>query len=207
MGPLLTIPGWYMYTFIESPNRHSSSNQHFQLSFVYYQPETITELVRKQKEHQIKKEVTEESDITDSAVPQSQDASEIEEITKPSTVIANPLTPPTPDPLTKDKTHIKVEALPVSSCGMMDRTRVALFAFMFTFLFINPLSYVIPQLDKGNYKVVLYYFSELTLWHLIYDIGESSFVLFASLIHSLQFLIKLQKLILLPRHFAGFENK
>lgn len=81
---------------------------------------------------------------------QSQDASEIEEITKPSTVIANPLTPPTPDPLTKDKTHIKVEALPVSSCGMMDRTRVALFAFMFTFLFVNPLSYVIPQLDKGN---------------------------------------------------------
>jgi len=125
------------------------------LLFVYCQPETITELVRKQKEHQIKKEIIEESDITDSAVTctQSQDASEIEEITKPSTVIANPLTPPTPDPLTKDKTHIKLEALPVSSCGMMDRTRVALFAFMFTFLFINPLSYVIPQLDKGNYVV------------------------------------------------------
>lgn len=128
----------------------SSNISNCQWLSVYYQPETITELVRKQKEHQIKKEVIEESDITDSAVPQSQDASEIEEITKPSTVIANPLTPPTPDPLTKDKTHIKVEALPVSSCGMMDRTRVALFAFMFTFLFINPLSYVIPQLDKGN---------------------------------------------------------
>ena len=90
--------------------------------------------------------------MTDSAALQPQDANEIEEITKPNSVIANPLTPPTPDPLTKDKTHIKVETLPVSSCGMMDRTRVALFAFMFTFLFINPLSYVFPQLDKGNYN-------------------------------------------------------
>lgn len=143
---LLTLPS----TFI----KHSTTTN-IELSFVYYQLETITELVRKQKEHQIKKEIIEESDITDSAVTQSQDASEIEEIAKPSTVIANPLTPPTPDPLMKDKTHIKVEALPVSSCGMMDRTRVALFAFMFTFLFVNPLSYVIPQLDKGNY-VVLY---------------------------------------------------
>ena len=121
-----------------------------ELSFVYYQPETITELVRKQKEHQIKKEILEESDMTDSAAMQSQDASEVEEIPTPSAVIANPLTPPTPDPLTKDKTHIKVEALPVSSCGMMDRTRVALFAFMFTFLLINPLSFVFPQLDKGT---------------------------------------------------------
>ena len=143
---LLTLPN----TFIKY-----STTTNIELSFVYYQLETITELVRKQKEHQIKKEIIEESDITDSAVTQSQDASEIEEIAKPSTVIANPLTPPTPDPLTKDKTHIKVEALPVSSCGMMDRTRVALFVFMFTFLFVNPLSYVIPQLDKGNY-VVLY---------------------------------------------------
>ena len=121
-----------------------------ELPFVYYQPETITELVRKQKEHQIKKEILEESDMTDSAAMQSQDASEVEEIPTPSAVIANPLTPPTPDPLTKDKTHIKVEALPVSSCGMMDRTRVALFAFMFTFLLINPLSFVFPQLDKGT---------------------------------------------------------
>ena len=114
------------------------------------QPETITELVRKQKEHQIKKEKIEDSDIADPVAMQTQDASEIEEITKPGNVIASPLTPPTPDPLTKDRTHVKLEALPVNSCGMMDRTRVALFAFMFTFLFINPLSYVVPQLDKGK---------------------------------------------------------
>lgn len=120
------------------------------LLFSFPQPETITELVRKQKEHQIKKEIIEDSDITDSVAMQTQDASEIEELIKPGHVIASPLTPPTPDPLTKDKTHIKLETLPVSSCGMMDRTRVALFAFMFTFLFINPLSYVVPQLDKGN---------------------------------------------------------
>ena len=83
-------------------------------------------------------------------MPPKEDVSEIEEITKASSIIPNPLTPPTPDSLTKDKTHVKMEALPVSSCGMMDRTRVALFAFMFTFLVINPLSYVFPQLDKGK---------------------------------------------------------
>lgn len=112
-------------------------------------PETITELVRKQKERQIKKEVTEDSDITEPQTANIQDTNEVEEI-KSSSIIPNPLTPPTPDPLTKDKTHVKLEALPVSSCGMMDRTRVALFAFMFTFLFVSPLSYVFPQLDKGN---------------------------------------------------------
>lgn len=98
----------------------------------------------------------EESAITDSTVSQSEDATKMEEITRPNNVIQSPLTPPTPDPLTKDKTHIKVEALPVSSCGMMDRTRVALFAFMFTFLFINPLSFVMPQLDKGKLHVTCF---------------------------------------------------
>lgn len=112
--------------------------------------ETITELLKKQKEHGVKKEVTEDTDITELPVTQTpQDGNEVEEINRASSILPNPLTPPTPDPLTKDKTHIKVESLPVSSCGMMDRTRVALFAFMFTFLFVSPLSYVFPQLDKG----------------------------------------------------------
>ena len=113
-------------------------------------PETISELVRKQKEQQTKREVTEDIVMTETSATQKQDNSEVEEVLKTSSIIPNPLTPPTPDSLTKDKTQVKVEALPVSSCGMMDRTRVALFAFMFTFLFINPLSYVFPQLDKGT---------------------------------------------------------
>ena len=92
--------------------------------------------------------------MADSAVMQTQDVGEIEDLIKPGSGITSPLTPPTPEPL-KDKTHVKLETLPVSSCGMMDRTRVALFAFMFTFLFINPLSYVVPQLDKGKDTVVL----------------------------------------------------
>ncbi|XP_073252369.1 sterol regulatory element-binding protein 1-like isoform X2 [Porites lutea] len=110
--------------------------------------ETISELVRKQKEQQTKREVTEDTVMTETSATQKQDNSDVEEVSKTSSIIPNPLTPPTPDSLTKDKTQVKVEALPVSSCGMMDRTRVALFAFMFTFLFINPLSYVFPQLDK-----------------------------------------------------------
>lgn len=120
-------------------------------------PETISELVRKQKEHQIKKEVIEDSNITELPAVLNEDTDEVEEIHKSNSIIPNPLTPPTPEPLMKDKTHIKLEALPVSSCGMMDRTRVALFAFMFTFLFVNPLSYVFPQLDKG--EVVFSHFS------------------------------------------------
>ena len=113
-------------------------------------PETISELVRKQKEQQTKREVTEDTVMTETSATQKQDNSEVEEVSSKScSIISNPLTPPTPDSA-KDKTQVKLEALPVSSCGMMDRTRVALFAFMFTFLFINPLSYVFPQLDKGR---------------------------------------------------------
>ena len=120
--------------------------------------ETITELLKKQKEHGVKKEVTEDTDITELPVTQTpQDGNEVEEINRASSILPNPLTPPTPDPLTKDKTHIKVESLPVSSCGMMDRTRVALFAFMFTFLFVSPLSYVFPQLDKGTECLNLFF--------------------------------------------------
>ena len=70
---------------------------------------------------------------------------------KANNLITNPLTPPTPDPLMKtEKAFIKLESMPASSCGMLDRTRVALFAFMFAFVFINPLSYVIPHLEKGK---------------------------------------------------------
>lgn len=113
-------------------------------------PETIRELVRKQKEQQTKREITEDTVMTETSATQKQDNSEVEEVSSNScSIIPNPLTPPTSD-LTKDKTQVKLEAPPVSSCGMMDRTRVALFAFMFTFLFINPLSYVFPQLDKGT---------------------------------------------------------
>ena len=106
--------------------------------------------MRKQKEHQEKKEVIEDSDMIELQSTVHQDGNEVEEVSKATSIIPNPLTPPTPDPLTKEKSHVKLEALPVSSCGMMDRTRVALFAFMFTFLFVNPLSYVFPQLDKGK---------------------------------------------------------
>ena len=133
----------------KNPVKSSPSYRGLIVFFIDSVPETITELVRKQKERQIKKEVTEDSDITEPQTANIQDTNEVEEI-KSSSIIPNPLTPPTPDPLTKDKTHVKLEALPVSSCGMMDRTRVALFAFMFTFLFVSPLSYVFPQLDKGN---------------------------------------------------------
>lgn len=92
----------------------------------------------------------EDCTMTEAEAVKSEESNKIEEVAKASSVITSPLTPPTPDPQSKDKTHIKVEALPVNSCGMMDRTRVALFAFMFTFLFINPLSYIVPQLDKGE---------------------------------------------------------
>ena len=80
----------------------------------------------------------------------SGNTNEIEEVSKGANIIPNPLTPPSPDASSKDKTHIKLEQLPVNSCGMLDRTRVALFTFMFAFMFVNPLSYVFPQLDKGN---------------------------------------------------------
>ena len=131
------------------PFRHSHGRK-ANIGFGSTQPETISELMRKQKEHQIKKEVIEDTDMAELQSTVYQDGNEVEEIGKASSIIPSPLTPPTPDPLTKEKTHVKLEALPVSSCGMMDRTRVALFAFMFTFLFVNPLSYVFPQLDKGK---------------------------------------------------------
>ena len=131
------------------PSRHSHGRK-ANIGFGSPPPETISELMRKQKEHQIKKEVIEDTDMAELQSTVYQDGNEVEEISNASSVISSPLTPPTPDPLTKEKTHVKLEALPVSSCGMMDRTRVALFAFMFTFLFVNPLSYVFPQLDKGK---------------------------------------------------------
>lgn len=123
--------------------------ENMSLKMAQQKRETITELVRKQKEHQVKKEVMEDCTMIEAEAVKSEESNKTEEVAKASSVITSPLTPPTPDPQSKDKTHIKVEALPVNSCGMMDRTRVALFAFMFTFLFINPLSYIVPQLDKG----------------------------------------------------------
>ena len=126
--------------------------------------ETISELVRKQKENQAKKEVAETKNIPEAKSVLKEDTMDTEDNNKGTNIIPNPLTPPTPDPLSKDKTHIKLENLPVSSCGMLDRTRVALFAFMFAFIFVNPLSYLFPQLDKGSrselciYKVVKFIF-------------------------------------------------
>ncbi|XP_068720053.1 sterol regulatory element-binding protein 1-like isoform X1 [Montipora capricornis] len=111
--------------------------------------ETISELVRKQKENQVKKEAAETKNIPEAKSVLKEDTMDTEDNNKGTNIIPNPLTPPTPDPLSKDKTHIKLENLPVSSCGMLDRTRVALFAFMFAFIFVNPLSYLFPQLDKG----------------------------------------------------------
>lgn len=58
-----------------------------------------------------------------------------------------PLSPECPDVL--KPAVVKLENLPLSSCGMLDRTRVALLAFMFTFLFVSPLSYVMPGFHAG----------------------------------------------------------
>ncbi|XP_029180137.2 sterol regulatory element-binding protein 1-like [Acropora millepora] len=106
--------------------------------------DTISELIKKQKKQQIG-----ESDVAEATSMSSGSTSEMEEVSTGTKIIPNPLTPPSPDASSKDKTHIKLEQLPVNSCGMLDRTRVALFAFMFAFMFVNPLSYVFPQLDKG----------------------------------------------------------
>ncbi|KAK2563255.1 Sterol regulatory element-binding protein 1 [Acropora cervicornis] len=106
--------------------------------------DTILELIKKQKKQQIG-----ESDIAEATSMSNSKTGEIEEVSTGTKIIPNPLTPLSPDASSKEKTHIKLEQLPVNSCGMLDRTRVALFAFMFAFMFVNPLSYVFPQLDKG----------------------------------------------------------
>ncbi|EDO44513.1 predicted protein, partial [Nematostella vectensis] len=45
----------------------------------------------------------------------------------------------------------KIEGLSFSSCGMLDRTRVALCTFLFSFLLISPINFLLPQLASGNF--------------------------------------------------------
>lgn len=63
-----------------------------------------------------------------------------------------PLTPASsPESAPETRQHpIKMEGLSLSSCGMLDRTRIALCTFLFAFLFFSPLSFVLPQFNKGS---------------------------------------------------------
>jgi len=45
---------------------------------------------------------------------------------------------------------VKIENLPFSSCGMLDRTRIALCTFLFAFLLVSPLNYMIPNIGAGK---------------------------------------------------------
>lgn len=83
-------------------------------------------------------------------VVKSEEFNKIEEVVKVSNVIISFFIFFILDLQSKDKIYIKVEVLFVNSCGMMDRIRVVLFVFMFIFLFINFLSYIVFQFDKGE---------------------------------------------------------
>ena len=105
--------------------------------------ETISELFKKQKEQQqMKKGQSEEEKNTRNTQEKG-----IEEMD-----LLDPLTPESLPAKSPDsvKPTMKMEKLPLNSCGMLDRTRVALLAFMFTFLFVSPLSYVLPRLSVGK---------------------------------------------------------
>lgn len=72
---------------------------------------------------------------------------------KPMVTPLTPASSPESSPEVNQETRqhpLKMEGLTLSSCGMLDRTRIALCTFLFAFLFFSPLSFVLPQFNKGT---------------------------------------------------------
>lgn len=117
-------------------------------TFELFLIETISEMMRRQEQQQEakvnkQKETQESKEQVSTTVKQ-------QELHAESSVLDSPQHSPDSSGTKPHTKSIKLENLPFSSCGMLDRTRVALCSFLFAFLLVSPLNYLLPQLGSGN---------------------------------------------------------
>jgi hypothetical protein len=107
-------------------------------------------MMRRQEEHQ------EAKTTRPQGASKEQESTNINHITShqglqaDSSVLHSPQQSPDPTVPKPQSKHVKLENLPFNSCGMLDRTRVALCSFLFAFLLVSPLNYLLPQLGSGE---------------------------------------------------------